>query len=76
LLELGPVERAIKELEISVRQAPDSPETHFALARAYTKAGRKAEAEKARNEFTRLDKLRRANKENLVGDTPAEKAKP
>jgi predicted Zn-dependent protease len=76
LLELGPIERAIKELEISVRQAPDSPETHFALARAYTKAGRKAEAEKARNEFTRLDKLRRANKENLVGDTPAEKAKP
>jgi hypothetical protein len=46
------------------------------LARAYTKAGRKAEAEKARNEFTRLNKLRRANKENLVGDTPAEKAKP
>jgi tetratricopeptide (TPR) repeat protein len=75
-LELGQTERAIKELEISVRQAPDSPETHFALSRAYTKAGRKAEAEKARNEFMRLDKLRRANKENLVGDTPAEKAKP
>ncbi len=76
LLELGQTERAIKELEISVKQAPDSPETHFALSRAYAKAGRKAEAERARNEFTRLDKLRRANKENLVGDTPEEKAKP
>lgn len=76
LLELGQTERAIKELEISVKQAPDSPETHFALSRAYAKAGRKAEADRARTEFTRLDKLRRANKENLVGDTPEEKAKP
>ncbi|HEX4948249.1 MAG TPA: tetratricopeptide repeat protein [Blastocatellia bacterium] len=76
LLELGQTERAIKELEISVKQAPDSPETHFALSRAYAKAGRKIEAERARNEFTRLDKIRRANKENLVGDTPETKAKP
>jgi predicted Zn-dependent protease len=75
-LELGQTERAINELEISVKQAPDSPETHFALARAYAKAGRKVEAEKARNEFMRLDKLRRANKENLVGDPPDDKTKP
>lgn len=76
LLETGQTERAIKELEIGARQAPDSPEMHFALARAYSKAGRKADADRARAEFMRLDKLRRANKENLVGDTPEEKSKP
>ncbi len=76
LLETGQTERALKELEIGAKQAPDSPEMHFALARAYSKAGRKAEADRARAEFMRLDKLRRADKENLVGDTPAAKAKP
>lgn len=75
LLETGQIERAIKELEIGVRLAPDSPEMHFALARAYSKAGRKAEADRARAEFMRLDKLRRANTENLVGDSPTEKPK-
>jgi predicted Zn-dependent protease len=73
LLEIGQIERAIKELELGVKQAPDSPEMYFALARAYTKAGRKVEAEKARNEFTRLDKLRRATKESFVGETTQEK---
>lgn len=76
LLETGQTERAIKELEIGARQAPDSPEMYFALARAYSKAGRKTEADRARAEFMRLDKLRRANKESLVGETPDEKAKP
>ncbi len=76
LLETGQTERAIKELEIGAKQAPDSPEMHFAWARAYSKAGRKADADRARAEFMRLDKLRRANKENLVGDTPEPKAKP
>lgn len=76
LLETGQTERAIKELEIGAKQAPDSAEMHFALARAYSKAARKADADRARAEFMRLDKLRRANKENLVGDKPEEKAKP
>ena len=76
LLETGQTERAIQELEIGAKQAPDSPEMYFALARAYSKAGRKTDADRARAEFMRLDKLRRANKENLVGDTPTEKAKP
>ncbi|MCI0663027.1 MAG: tetratricopeptide repeat protein [Acidobacteria bacterium] len=35
LLELGQVERAVKELEEGVRIAPQSPEMHYALARAY-----------------------------------------
>ncbi len=73
LLETGQTERAIKELALGVKQAPNSPEMYFALARAYTKAGRKVEAEKARNEFTRLDKIRRAKKESFVGESTEEK---
>ena len=75
LLETGQTERAIKELEIGVKQAPDSPEMFFALARAYSKAGRKADADRARAEFMRMDKIRRAKKESYVGD-PTEEKKP
>lgn len=63
LLETGEVPGAIRELEAGAKLAPDSPEMHFALARAYSRAGRKAEADKARAEFMRLDKLRRARGE-------------
>jgi predicted Zn-dependent protease len=63
LLETGDVPGAIRELEAGAKLAPDSPEMHFALARAYSRAGRKAEADKARAEFMRLDKLRRARGE-------------
>ena len=76
LLEVGQTERAIKELESGVKQAPDSPEMYFALARAYSKAGRKAEADRARAEFMRLDKIRRAKKESFVVGQPDEKTKP
>ncbi len=54
LLELGQVERAVKELEEGVRLAPTSPEMHFALARAYTRAGRKADAARERELFKQL----------------------
>ncbi len=73
LLETGQTERAIKELEIGVKQAPDSPEMFFALARAYSKAGRKADADRARAEFMRLDKIRRSKKESFIGDSTEEK---
>ncbi len=76
LFELGQTERAIKELETGVKQAPDSPEMYFALARAYSKAGRKVEADRTRTEFMRLDKIRRARKESFVGDKPAPETKP
>ena len=39
--------------------APDSPEMHFALARAYTKAGRKEEAARERATFAELDSKRK-----------------
>ena len=54
LLELGQVDRSIKELEEGVRLAPSSPEMHFALARAYTRAGRKEDAARERETFKKL----------------------
>src|SRR6185369_9030207 len=54
LLELDQVDRAVKELEEGVRIAPTSPEMHFALARAYTRAGRKDDANREREAFKKL----------------------
>ena len=69
LLETGDVEGAIKELKTGVDLAPLSPSLHFTLARAYQRAGKLEEAEKARNEFMRLDRLARTIKsgEQSVG---------
>jgi tetratricopeptide (TPR) repeat protein len=55
LLELGQIERAIHELEEGVRLAPVSPDMHFALARAYTRAGRKADADRENEIFKKLE---------------------
>jgi predicted Zn-dependent protease len=63
LLELGQVERAVKELEEGARLAPNVPEMQYALARAYTRAGRKQDAARARETFQRLEKLRNAQRE-------------
>ena len=52
---------AIRELEMAVKLAPDSPQVHFSLASAYSKAGRKQEAARERAEFARLKKLMAAN---------------
>ena len=51
LLELEQVDRSIKELEEGVELAPSSPEMHFALARAYTRAGRKEDATREREDI-------------------------
>jgi tetratricopeptide (TPR) repeat protein len=59
LLETGEIERAVNELEVAVKFAPESPEMYFALARAYNRANRPKDAERARAEFTRLGKMRR-----------------
>jgi tetratricopeptide (TPR) repeat protein len=72
LLELAQTDRAVKELETGVKLAPESPEMRFALARAYSRAGRKNEASRERAEFIRLDKLRRAHREGLRSPIPAE----
>jgi tetratricopeptide (TPR) repeat protein len=59
LLDLGQTDRAVQELERGTALAPESPDLHFALARAYQRAGRAEEAERARQEFLRLDRARR-----------------
>jgi tetratricopeptide (TPR) repeat protein len=59
LLGMGKMNDAISELETAVKLAPDSPEVRFALYTAYARAGRKADAERARAEFMRLDKARK-----------------
>jgi tetratricopeptide (TPR) repeat protein len=56
LFDLGDNAKAIEELEHSRRLAPNEARIYFALSRAYTKAGRKIEAEQARETFARLNK--------------------
>ena len=62
LLETGDVDGAIKALLTGIKLAPESPGLHFQLARAYQRAGRLEDAERERNEFTRLDRLARTLK--------------
>jgi tetratricopeptide (TPR) repeat protein len=62
LLETGNVEGAIRELETGIKLAPESPSLHFQIARAYQRAGRAEDAARAREEFTRLDRLARTLK--------------
>jgi tetratricopeptide (TPR) repeat protein len=62
LLDTGDVDGAIAELQTGIRLAPESPGLHFSLARAYQKAGRLEEANKERDEFTRLDRMARETK--------------
>lgn len=59
LLETGDANGAIRELEIGIKLAPESPGLHFTIARAYQRAGRLEDATRAREEFTRLDRLAR-----------------
>jgi tetratricopeptide (TPR) repeat protein len=62
LLDTGDVAGAIGELQAGLKLAPESPGLHFTLARAYQKAGRLEEANKEREEFTRLDRLARTTR--------------
>lgn len=62
LLETGDVDGAIQELLTGIKLAPESPGLHFTLARAYQRAGRTEDAEREREEFTRLDRLARTQR--------------
>jgi tetratricopeptide (TPR) repeat protein len=59
LVEIGDLDRGLRELQEAARLAPDSPEMFFSLARGYQKAGRKDEADRARATFVELDQRRR-----------------
>jgi len=59
LLGRGDTEQAIGHLEVAAQLAPDEANTRYQLARAYQKAGRSADAEKAFDAYQRLkDKQR------------------
>lgn len=60
LLRIGEIDRAITELETAERSVREDPGLYFALARAYARAGRKEDAERARATFTRLQEAQRA----------------
>ena len=62
LLDTGDVSGAIGELEHGVKLAPESPGLRFTLARAYQRAGRLEDANREREEFTRLDRIAREQK--------------
>lgn len=57
LFDTGQNGRAIEELETAKTLVPDDAKIYFALARAYAKANRKADADRARDTFTRLNQL-------------------
>jgi tetratricopeptide (TPR) repeat protein len=78
LLELGEVDRAVAELEMGAKLAPDSPETFFSLARAYAKQGRAEDAARARATFLKLGAARRTARSGpeSVGGMPPEAEAP
>ena len=78
LLELGQVDRAIKELEEGTRLAPTSPEMHYALGRAYRRAGREQDAKRETALFQKLQDEYNARRNaeltgNADGNQPKEK---
>jgi len=56
LIELDQIPRAIRELELAAKLEPTSPQVYLSLATAYSRAGRKAAANRARAQFSRLKK--------------------
>lgn len=81
LFELGENAKALESLETARRLSPNEPRIHFTLARAYARAGRKAEADQARETFARLNKIaEEAAAKGLIRgeaiDENSEKAKP
>ncbi|MFZ0429107.1 MAG: tetratricopeptide repeat protein [Acidobacteriota bacterium] len=71
LLETGDTEGSIRELERSIELEPLSPESHFLLARAYLKIGRKDDAQRERAEFKRLYDLKAQADKEILGPRPA-----
>ena len=53
-LESDDVAGAVHELEEAARLAPDSVEAHFSLASAYSRAGRREDAQREQEKFKRL----------------------
>jgi predicted Zn-dependent protease len=56
LLDTDDYPRAIPELEIAQKAFPDQPKVYFALASAYSRAGRKEDAARVRQKSVELNK--------------------
>jgi tetratricopeptide (TPR) repeat protein len=56
-LGLGNAPGAIEQAQMAVKLAPDSPDAHLTLSRAYAQANRPDDAERERTEFRRLKGL-------------------
>ncbi|MEN3338392.1 MAG: hypothetical protein V7647_2068 [Acidobacteriota bacterium] len=56
-LEVNDIAGAIVELETAERLEANSPSVHYALARAYQRAGRPEDANRERAEFSRLERI-------------------
>ncbi len=83
LLGAGQTARAITELETAQRSLTNEPKIYFQLARAYATAGRKADANRARTTFTRLNKQMEEAKKaeqdrrsEVTRDNPSSTVKP
>jgi Tfp pilus assembly protein PilF len=61
LIELEKAQAAIEQLRIAIKLAPGSPDAHFALSRAFSEAGRNADASHERAEFERLKAIAEAS---------------
>jgi tetratricopeptide (TPR) repeat protein len=61
LIELEKPQAAIAQLRIAIKLAPGSPDAHFALSRAFSEAGRNADASHERAEFERLKAIAEAS---------------
>lgn len=70
LLDTGETVRAVDALERSAALAPDSADVQFVLARAYQRAGRAEDAERARQEFLRLDRAAKDAEAAADGPSP------
>ena len=54
LLGQGDLKRAIEVLEAAAKLGPDKPHIHYQLGRAYTAAGREADAQKCFDTYKQL----------------------
>lgn len=76
LLDTDNFERAIAELEIAQKAFPDQPKVYFALASAYSRAGRKDDAARARKTSAELSQKQESQTSDTTLPAPSGSATP
>lgn len=79
LLDTDNYTHAIPELEIAQKAFPDQPKVYFALASAYSRAGRKEDAARARKKFSQLNQQQESHSQaesSNLPEAPAAAPKP